>query len=957
MLAQSGDRSGALEHYETYRERLARELEVEPLDDTIALVEAIRAGDIAAYRPLAERPSTVSEPEAAYADVAGTTARPEPDLPFLDKLKQRRIFHVGAAYLAVAWLAFQFTNTLADRGLLAEWVFPLVLALLTTGLPVTLLLAWASEAVPVRGTQDADTEGVLGRLRKLRVGPVLGVLAVLVVVLAGAILAVTRWLPLQRLEPSRVMVFPLTVTPEGNETTGERAASWIGYTLEQTGRFKWVDGWWELDEPQRAGLENVSPVSARETARAERAAFYIRGRISMTNDSVHVFAELHDVRRRTIVQRFNLASPVDETWIPRVSERVAWGLYSALAPDDPEIGHTAASDTPQAALEFLEGELAYRDARFSDALQHYQAAVALDSSFVLAALKGTMVAGWNHDAEVAGGFLDLIDQHAAALEPSRAQLARGLAAYWSGRADDAVEHLETAVQIDPSFVEAWAQLGETYTHFLPARRAIDSLARVSFVTVRQLEPEFRVVLYHLTEFAIRDGAADSASVYFDDFRQTEPDSSFIQSNELKLQCVQQTPQMIAWRAEVERSPAAVYSTGQSLAKAGAHTGCARHAWRALLSLSGDAYLNYRFGAVGNLQSLLVAEGRFDELDQLWPEEFADYSGDFYLLDANAGAPVQRQATMWADRIRSDLPLGSVSDYELWMLGVWEFNQGRTEWVRLIADSLAARADSTGGRLTRMLGDVMEARAVLAEGDSANALDLLSVLTPTKTPTDAWYPWETLAAEKMLLAGLLYATGDYTGAVGVASTLDAPARPAYDLIYLPNSLVIRARAARALGDAELEQRCRDRLTNLGRIDLVGALDRETGGYRVFRTTITKELRRMPRGKWTPRDRPKGSADPEAWDAMVTDIRDWEVKHWDWGRLVRRDILRLEGYIALLVSAGLISDEQVQEVKNNVDEYLAKEGDPRPVPDTPENEEAKGPEGDDPDDPPPPPWKKR
>jgi hypothetical protein len=92
-------------------------------------------------------------------------------------------------------------------------------------------------------------------------------------------------------------------------------------------------------------------------------------------------------------------------------------------------------------------------------------------------------------------------------------------------------------------------------------------------------------------------------------------------------------------------------------------------------------------------------------------------------------------------------------------------------------------------------------------------------------------------------------------------------------------------------------------------------------------------------------------------MVTDIRDWEVKHWDWGRLVRRDILRLEGYIALLVSAGLISDEQVQEVKNNVDEYLAKEGDPRPVPDTPENEEAKGPEGDDPDDPPPPPWKKR
>ena len=645
LLAQSGDRSGALEQYETYRERLARELEVEPLDDTIALVEAIRAGDATVYRSLADRPSAVAEPEPAYATAEGVPVEAQPDRPLREKLQERRIFHVGAAYLAVAWLAFQFTGTLADRGLLAEWVFPLVLALLTAGLPIALFLAWASEAVPAQ-LPEATSNWV----RRLRFGPVLGVLAVLVVVLAGAILIVTRWLPLQRLEESRVVVFPLTVTPEGNEAAGERAASWIGYTLELTGRFKWVDGWWELDEPQRAGLEDVTPISAREKARSERAAYYIRGRISMANDSVHVFAELHDVRRRTLVERFNVTGPLDETWIPRVSERVAWGLYSALVPAEQQVELTSAADTPQAALEFLDGELAYRNARFSDALQHYQAAVELDSGFALAALKGSMAAGWLHDYGTAQSLINLATRHAAILEPSRAQLLQGLADFLSGRADDAVGHLRSALAADPDYIEAWARLGETYQHLLPNEAPLDSLAESAFVEARRREPEFRPVLYHLLEIAVRNGEIDSARVFLREFERTQPDTSFLAYNELKFACVEQSPQMIEWREAVMDDAGSVYSAGQSLAKAGANTGCARAAWSSLISYAtGNAAVSYRFASVMALQSLLAAEGRYDDLVQLWADnEFYDYAGDFYLLIS------QRQRRCTGFRASADL---------------------------------------------------------------------------------------------------------------------------------------------------------------------------------------------------------------------------------------------------------------------------------------------------------------
>jgi serine/threonine-protein kinase len=45
LLAKSGDRTAALTHYEKFCERLARELEVEPLDATRELVRQIRAGE------------------------------------------------------------------------------------------------------------------------------------------------------------------------------------------------------------------------------------------------------------------------------------------------------------------------------------------------------------------------------------------------------------------------------------------------------------------------------------------------------------------------------------------------------------------------------------------------------------------------------------------------------------------------------------------------------------------------------------------------------------------------------------------------------------------------------------------------------------------------------------------------------------------------------------------------
>ena len=73
LFAASGNRPQAIAQYEAYRLRLARELDLEPLAETTALVESIRAGN--AVAPSLIGSSTAATPGAAAAPVVhGTTA-------------------------------------------------------------------------------------------------------------------------------------------------------------------------------------------------------------------------------------------------------------------------------------------------------------------------------------------------------------------------------------------------------------------------------------------------------------------------------------------------------------------------------------------------------------------------------------------------------------------------------------------------------------------------------------------------------------------------------------------------------------------------------------------------------------------------------------------------------------------------------------------------------------------
>jgi DNA-binding SARP family transcriptional activator/tetratricopeptide (TPR) repeat protein len=849
LLALAGHRAAALEHFDSYRRQLARELEVEPLEETEQLVEQIRAGDVPEFHGLASAPPTdvdeieeateVAEPPSVATEAGVEGAAPwaavEDDAEPTDPRRVSRllraapVYLVGAAYVGVVWLTARLTGALNESGLLPSWALPVPFLVLGAGLPLALLLSshrWRERAL----RSGQPRAGWLRGVTKLGPGPVLAVLAFLSLGLLEAQHLLERSsFSTSAPDPDRIVVFPLVVSNEDHEIRllGEDVATWIGYALEGTEPLKWLDGWQWLDEAQRNDPRLLTADVAGAITRARGAGRYLDGRVVWRGDSAAVLLRMHDVAGDADALQAGASGGADD--IIRLGLRAtARLLQNLIAPDGHVVLSGLSGQQPAAIANFLQGERAYRRARFQQALDHYRNAVAADSSFWLAALKGAQAASWNHRYDEAEMLVETALAGGAASVPCQAHLARGLADYFAGRADSAVSNIRRALAVDPECRDAWTWLGEVYTHLLPNDSPLDSLAEAAFTEALRLDPGFTPALYHLIEFSVRKGDVGRAQVLLEQLREAGPDMpGLVETGGLMLACVEGSPDAIDWPEVVQREPDVVYQASNSLSVGAFQAECARAGWRALLDYdtAADAYAsNRRFNAALGLQSLLVAEMRYEELREVLENDipYADLLRSLYILDAVAGPGLEVRAEEAAERFReyyrSEYVSGASLALFLWFLGVWEAHRDEAAAARAIADSVAALAQKSGTRVDELLARSLEARAALASGDSTRAIEILSGLVPTKRRGDPWYPYESLGGERLALAELLYARSEHAEVLMVASSLDAPARPPVDLIYLPTSLQIRLKAAEAVHNRTLAKTYRTRLAALGRDDL-------------------------------------------------------------------------------------------------------------------------------------------
>ena len=85
-------------------------------------------------------------------------ANQKPLLSLFNELKRRNVFKVTIAYIIVAWLLLQVSDTLVPALHLPDWFLSGVAFLLILGFPVSIIFAWAFELTPEGIKREREIE-------------------------------------------------------------------------------------------------------------------------------------------------------------------------------------------------------------------------------------------------------------------------------------------------------------------------------------------------------------------------------------------------------------------------------------------------------------------------------------------------------------------------------------------------------------------------------------------------------------------------------------------------------------------------------------------------------------------------------------------------------------------------------------------------------------------------------
>ena len=162
-----------------------------------------------------------------------------------------------------------------------------------------------------------------------------------------------------------------------------------------------------------------------------------------------------------------------------------------------------------ALKEYLTGEAALRAWDFGDALDAFQRAVALDSTFALGYYRLSIAADWMGHGDLATDAATRAARHASRLSARDRTLVDALLAWRRHDSDEAEQRYREILLHYPDDVETWYQLGEVYFHENPVRGRSFADARLPFERALALDPNGREIMVHLMRIAAWEERWDS----------------------------------------------------------------------------------------------------------------------------------------------------------------------------------------------------------------------------------------------------------------------------------------------------------------------------------------------------------------------------------------------------------------------------------------------------------------
>jgi len=331
------------------------------------------------------------------------------NLSFYSELRRRNVFKVAIVYAAVAWLLLQVSDTLGPALHLPEWFVSAVAFLLILGFPVAIIFAWAFDLTPEglkRETNAEHTAPMAGKTgKKLNY-----------IVVAALVLALSYF------------VFDKIVFDSGRDTTGISTA--VQVAPQQPA------------ETESARADNSIAVLPFVNMSSDEEQEYFSDGLS--EELLNLLARIPELKVAARTSSFSFKDK--DLAIPEIASRlkVAHVLEGSVRKHGNQIRITA---------QLIQADNGYHlwsetyDRQLDDIFQ-IQEDIAIA---VVGALRVTLLGETPKIRKT--------DPKAYQLFLEGQYLKRQLS---SDSLNRAVEAFKQAVEIDPAYVPAWAELADTY---------------------------------------------------------------------------------------------------------------------------------------------------------------------------------------------------------------------------------------------------------------------------------------------------------------------------------------------------------------------------------------------------------------------------------------------------------------------------------------------------------------
>ena len=313
---------------------------------------------------------------------------------FFDELKRRKVYRVAIAYIVASWALAQGLAQVLPVFEIPNSVIRVVIALLLTGFPVALVLAWVFDLTPsgIRRTSAVATPSVPGAHRRRN----LFMLAAAGVLISAAVGFFVLPRAAARKIDKSIAVLPFENLSDEKENAyfADGVQDDILTNLSKIGDLKVISRTSVMGYRGKAqnlreigktlGVSNILEGSVRRAGNKVRVNVQL---IDATNDQ-HIWAEDYDGDLSDV---FKIQTDL--------ATKIATALQAKLSPAEKEHMERKPTENSEAYLAFVRAHSiqssAYEDfARLKEGEQMYERAISLDPQFALAYARYSQLESW-----------------------------------------------------------------------------------------------------------------------------------------------------------------------------------------------------------------------------------------------------------------------------------------------------------------------------------------------------------------------------------------------------------------------------------------------------------------------------------------------------------------------------------------------------------------------------------